>query len=127
MVDMYEATTGAAAPDDWGFLHAGIDLAGNPIAVGTRVRAFDFPSVVRDQLSGLDLDGERACFCEGVVEAIGEVMEGCPRYRIRTTRVVFGGSESPVDGDHRTIWPPVNGAPQMFGRHPTFGVVALGG
>ena len=76
------------------------------IQVGSKVRSFDFES--------RDLEGERACYVEGVVKAIGEVMEGCERYVIEVTRDVFGGEDS----DRRvgiTVYPPINGTPSWLG------------
>lgn len=81
------------------------------IKVGSVVRSFDFAA----GKYGRDLEGERACYVEGVVEEIGEVIEGCPRYKIRVTRDVFGGEEKPTRvGTY--VFPPINGTPTMLGR-----------
>ena len=79
------------------------------IQVGDKVRSFDF---VQGDF-GRDMEGERACYVEGVVEAFVE-QEGCPRYEIRVKVDVFGGEES----DRRVgclVYPPVNGTPKLFG------------
>jgi hypothetical protein len=84
------------------------------IEIGNRVRSFDFA----DGPDGRALEGERACYVEGVVEAIEE-MEGCPRYRILVDRDVFGGNES----DRRvgnTVFPPINGTPTLFSGNTDF-------
>ena len=84
------------------------------IQVGDKVRSFDFAGPFANGAKyGRDLEGERACFVEGVVEAVVE-REGCPRYEIRVNRDVFGGEES----DRRVgnlVYPPVNGTPSLFG------------
>jgi len=90
--------------------------------IGHKVRSFDFvetwnfpdPRDTSDDpapthITGRDLTGERACYCEGVVEDIVD-LEGCPRYAIRVTRKVFGGKET----DRRLgtlVFPPINGTP----------------
>lgn len=79
------------------------------IKVGDKVRSFDFP--FGD--FGRSLEGEDACYVEGVVEGVGEVIEGCPRYNIRVTRRVWGGIGEWVHGDY--VFPPVNGTPRMLG------------
>lgn len=104
------------------------DLNGKAIAVGTRVRSFDFPLMTREGLAlGLELEGERSCYMEGVVEAIGEDdLEGCRRYRILVDKIVRSGAESPVvvpEGERAVIYPPLNGTP-TFGSK-CFGVVVI--
>lgn len=84
------------------------------IVVGTKVRSFDF--------ADRSLEGERACYVEGVVTGF-ERMEGCDRYEIKVTLDVFGGKEE----SRRlgaTIYPPVNGTPTWTGR-VTDGVEAV--
>ena len=79
------------------------------ITIGSRVRSFDFA----DGDYGRDLDGERACYVEGVVSGY-KFVEGCERYQILVDRDVFGGKES----DRRigrTVTPPVNGTPTWTG------------
>ena len=79
------------------------------VQVGDRVRSFDF---IQGDF-GRDLEGERACYVEGVVEALVE-REGCPRYEIRVELDIFGGDEC----NHRVgnlVYPPVNGTPHLFG------------
>ena len=79
------------------------------IQVGDRVRSFDF---VQGDF-GRDLEGERACYVEGVVEAFVE-REGCPRYELRVEREVFGGDQF-YHRAGRLVYPPVNGTPKLFG------------
>ena len=79
------------------------------IEVGDRVRSFDFDG----SPGGRDLEGERACYVEGVVEALVKV-EGCLRYKIRVERDVFGGEESTTRVG-RYCHPPVNGTPRLLG------------
>lgn len=80
------------------------------INVGDSVRSFDFDSH--------DLTGDRACYVEGVVEAIVK-MEGCDRYAIRMTRRVFAGVEQAAQWWPRRedgmFYPPVNGTKKLFG------------
>ena len=79
------------------------------IKVGDRVRSFDY---VQGDF-GRDLDGDRACYVEGIIEDLVE-REGCPRYAIRVDYDVFGGDER----NHRVgnlVYPPVNGTPTSFG------------
>jgi len=83
------------------------------IVVGSRVRSFDFAETFEDGTQiRRELEGERACYVEGVVTAINEEMS-YNRYEIVVTRDIFGGEES----DHRVgnvVYPPVNGTPGMF-------------
>lgn len=105
-------------------LNGDTDIYGNRIAVGSRVRSFDFPEVIEEKVYGMDLEGPRACYLEGVVLAIGQVSrEGCPRYTIQVTRTVRGGR--PASNGPDTVYPPLNGTPKLFGGH-CVGVVALG-
>jgi hypothetical protein len=112
-------------PDDWSFLNAHNDIHHNRIDIGTHVRTFDFPNVAGGRFWGLDLDGERACYAEGTIEAIGEdIIEGCPRYRISVTRIVFRGENAlPTTPQH--LYPPLNGTPSLLQAYPTFGVTAI--
>ena len=76
------------------------------IKVGNRVRSFDFPR-------SRDLEGERACYVEGIVEGF-EHVEGCERYKIRVERKVWAGEE--VENPYRGhVYPPLNGTPRTFG------------
>lgn len=102
------------------------DLNGNAIEVGTRVRSFDFPLMTSEGLAlGLELEGERASYMEGVVEAIGEDdIEGCRRYRILVDKMISGGMDREVKaapGQRPLIYPPLNGTP-TFGSK-CFGVL----
>ncbi len=104
------------------------DLLGKTIDVGTRVRSFDFPLMTREGIAlGLELEGERAAYMEGVVEAIGEDdLEGCRRYRILVDKIVRSGAEAPVvvaEGQRALIYPPLNGTP-TFGSK-CFGVLVI--
>lgn len=76
------------------------------VGPGDLVRSFDFES--------RDTEGERACYCEGVIE---EIVQGpdCRRYRIRVTRRVFGGKELTDDCVESEVLPPINGTPKAFG------------
>ncbi len=78
------------------------------IKVGDRVRSFDFA----DGKFGRDLEGERACYMEGVVKEIQQ-FGPCRHYIIWVERQVFGGEEVPVG--FREATPPVNGTPKSFG------------
>ena len=80
------------------------------IEVGSKVRSFDFARDGR----GRDLEGERACYVEGVVEGFKEV-EGCERYIVRVDRKVFGGEEEDILGRFPYVYPPVNGTPRLMG------------
>ena len=80
------------------------------IQVGSKVRSFDFARDGR----GRDLEGERACYVEGVVEGFKEV-EGCERYIVRVDRKVFGGEEEDILGRFPHVYPPINGTPKLFG------------
>lgn len=108
----------------FGALCETIDLDGNTIEIGGRVRSFDFPSYRDGVLSGLDTTGSRANYVDGLVEAIGEdTIESCRRYRIRVEKNVVGGE--PVTPVAQEIYPPVNGTPQMRSPGVTFGVFTL--
>lgn len=76
------------------------------IRINDTVRSFDF-SMNRD------LEGDRACYIEGVVEGFKD-LEGCTRYDIRVTRAVFGGEEVEVEEGER-VFPPLNGTPTFLG------------
>ena len=80
------------------------------IQVGSKVRSFDF---ARGD-GGRELEGERACYVEGIVEGFKEV-EGCERYIVRVDRKVFGGEEEDILGRFPYVYPPVNGTPKLFG------------
>jgi hypothetical protein len=89
------------------------------IQVGQKVRSFDFA----DGKWGRDLIGERACFIDGIVTDItnmipgedGFLMDvGCDRYVIEVELRVFGGKA--VDPEATTFYPPVNGTPTWGGK-----------
>ena len=79
------------------------------ISVGDRVRSFDFAT----SPGGRDLEGERACYVEGVVEDLVRI-DGCLRYTILVERDVFGGKEESTRVG-RYMHPPVNGTPRLIG------------
>lgn len=81
--------------------------------IGDAVRSFDFIS--------RDLEGEKACYVEGVIEDIGNLPEGvevcgCPNhYHIRVSRQVFQGEEiNDLVGD--LVYPKINGEKGLFGE-----------
>ena len=79
------------------------------IQVGSKVRSFDFARDGR----GRQLEGERACYIEGVVKGFKD-LEGCKRYVIRVDRKVWAGEE--VENPYRgNVYPPVNGTPTSLG------------
>ena len=79
------------------------------IEVGNRVRSYDFPRGEH----GRQLEGERACYVEGIVEDFKK-LEGCERYVIRVERKVWAGEE--VEDPYRGhVYPPVNGTAKLFG------------
>lgn len=84
----------------------------NQIKVGDKVRSFDFEC--------RDLTGPRACYAEGVVARITPPIEGCARYQIAVSRVVFRGEESVPEGEY--IYPPVNGTTNWMNDMTTNGV-----
>jgi hypothetical protein len=78
-------------------------LSGSPagevptdIVPGERVRSYDFKGV-------------RTCYAEGVVEAITEPIDGCPRYKLRVETRVFDGEIVPAEAPY--MYPPINGTP----------------
>ena len=89
------------------------------IQVGDKVRSFDFADVYENDdgktvVIGRDIEGERACYVEGVVTAVQRGSYGMEQYAIEVTRDMFSGSES----DRRVgkvVHPPVNGTPKMLG------------
>ena len=70
------------------------------LKAGDRVRSYDFA-------------GNFTCYAEGVIEAITEPIEGCPRYRIRVDKRLFNGQEVAAEGP---VYPPVNGTPTLMGK-----------
>ena len=84
------------------------------IQVGDRVRSFDFEG----HPSARALEGESACFVEGVVRNITNpevdtMFRDCAHYEIRVDRRIFGGVETEVVGG--LVYPPVNGTTRLFG------------
>ena len=74
------------------------------IEPGDRVRSFDFDFKY-------DLEGDHACYVEGLVVAI-EPHQGCDRYVIAVDTRIFGGEK--VAGEN-IVLPPVNGTEGIFG------------
>ncbi len=92
------------------------------IEIGMRVRSFDF--------EGRDLEGDRACYQDGIVIGIGRFdFPDCDRYQIFVQRRIWAGAPEELAGsdpvDSRLIYPPVNGTPTMFRHRVTDGVVPL--
>jgi len=86
----------------------------NIISIGDRVRSFDFEG----HPSARALEGESACFVEGVVRNITNpevdtMFRDCAHYEIRVDRRIFGGVETEVVGG--LVYPPVNGTTRLFG------------
>lgn len=86
------------------------------IKIGDRVRSFDFRHAHGD---GDDLEGERACYIEGIVESFARI-EGCDRYVIRVDRDVWQGQDVPHDARGcrvgTVVNPPLNETPSTTGR-----------
>jgi hypothetical protein len=81
------------------------------IKVGDRVRSFDFGS--------REVEGEAACFVEGVVRnitnpAIDTMFRDCAHYEIRVDRRVLAGEEINGAIIGGLVYPPVNGTPSTF-------------
>jgi hypothetical protein len=81
----------------------------NMIKIGDNVRSFDFAF----GKFGRDLEGERACFVEGVVEDF-EKLEGCMRYKILVNKDVFGGDTDRSKRVGSYVFPPLNGTASML-------------
>jgi len=92
------------------------------ISIGNIVRSYDFHY--------RELDGEHACFVEGIVEDITDpeshdFFGDCARYAVRVSRRVFGGVECVGENDTgELVFPPVNGTP-TWGDHVTSGVEVI--
>lgn len=79
---------------------ARIKAGADNVKVGDTVRSFHF--------EGRDLEGERASYIIGIVEAVGEnKIDGCDRYTIRVIADIFGGEV--VTHPAGVVYPPVNG------------------
>lgn len=83
----------------------------NEIKAGDRVRSFDFA----DGEWGRSLEGERAAYVEGVVDAIYKTEHGYDAYWITVTKDVFGGEDQTAKGYRTEVSVPVNGTPKGFG------------
>ena len=79
------------------------------IAIGSRVRSFDFHH-------SRDLEGERACFMEGVVTGFAHI-RGCDRVVIAVDRCVSGGKELPAQEFPPEICP--RSMVQLWAKHTT--------
>ena len=82
------------------------------IKVGDRVRSFDFGS--------REVEGETACFVEGVVRnitnpSVDSNFRDCSHYEIRVDRRVLAGEEINGAIIGGLVYPPVNGTPSTFG------------
>lgn len=71
------------------------------INIGDEVRSYDFPQ-------------RKDCYVEGVVQGF-PVMDGCMRYQIEVSRVVWEGTPEPAPRDYR-VYPPINGTITLRGR-----------
>ena len=79
----------------------------NKIIIGDKVRSFDF--------GDRDLEGKRACYIEGIVEAIGKFLDfqSCEVYKDKCTKKDFGGEVRENHEEH--YYPPKNGTTMMIG------------
>jgi hypothetical protein len=67
-------------------LRPDIDLNGNRLEVGCTVRVSSvFYIYDTDVIGGLTITDEGGCYIDGVLEKIGEVIDGTPRYVVRCT------------------------------------------
>lgn len=114
-------------PQDLDELH---DVYGNELTVGCFVRSFDFAEQIGDIIYGLETEGERVSYVEGVLLSYGQdgetIIEGCARYTIRAITKVFSrdGKIESRFADERLIYPPLNSTPTSRGGF-TFGVVRI--
>jgi|TARA_B100000035_G_scaffold270098_1_gene244278 hypothetical protein len=79
------------------------------VKVGDKVRSFDFHY--------RDIDGENACYVEGIVESIeGHPIGGGGKYaKFKITRKIFGGEEREETlGEYN--WAPQNGQEDWTGK-----------
>lgn len=118
----------AVAPKN---LNPNLDVYGNALEVGCRVRSFSSAFECADgRVAGLELAGERVSYLEGVLTAIGEVRKDCPRYTIEVDRRVHGRGDRikdetvAADDPWKIVIPPVNGTPTTGGGC-CFGVVRI--
>ena len=88
------------------------------LKTGDLVRSFDFRYGDGD---GDDIEGERACYVEGLIEGIDTDGFECHRYIIRVTRRVFAGEVRDI-GPGERVYPPINGLGQFFSDEQTNGV-----
>lgn len=81
------------------------------IGMGDKVRSFDFANGT----FGYDLEGERACYVEGVILGVGDFLgQGFDQYKILCLKRIFGGKEVQPEEDY--FFPPVNGTPTWMGK-----------
>ena len=97
------------------------------------VRSFDFPRTYEGKHFGRQLEGDDACYIEGVVEKVctsdnpdivGEGMDTrrfSANYKIKVTKKIFGGKEMPNNIGHY-VYPPVNGLLNWLSDAKTNGV-----
>ncbi len=95
------------------------DPTGKPLSIGSRVRSFDFTFGYSGERAvlGTDLEGQLANFIEGTITGIGEVIEGCERYRIEADKIVRAGEVQNLDFEDTPVLfnPPTNGTPTTTG------------
>jgi len=71
-------------------------------AIGSKLRSYDF-------------EGRKDCFVEGILLKF-QYVEGCDRYCIVVSRVVFEDKELPDDPQiTEHVFPPLNGTAKSFG------------
>lgn len=104
------------------------------IKVGDKVRSHDFSYKFKDgTYDRIDLEGELACYVEGVVVDIAPAPIGqtCNMYHIKITKKIFGGEDitNGREGNDETFlepylnqinYAPVNGTQSLMGK--TYGV-----
>lgn len=85
--------------------------ASETIKVGDKVRSFDFPDFNRA------VDGDKACYVEGMVMEIGPwdgCAGSCRHYHIMVTKRVVRG-KAVAKGPDR-VYPVINGQSGLFGK-----------
>lgn len=100
-------------------LHPHMDIKGNAIRIGDRVRSYDFCLPYDGNHSPIIAanNPEAASFIEGQLIAIEPEIEGCPRYQIAADLRILGGEriETISRASTREFHPPVNGTPFLDG------------
>ena len=82
-------------------LDQGCDLFGRPITVGTKVRSHDFAFGLKGRSLplGMEAEGERASYIEGVVEGVGLVVPEVDRVPRGHDGQPRGGRRRPTGAD----------------------------